>query len=94
VTTAQPRTGRPSPWLLPDDGVIDPIAIDLTVRGARRVPLTRTERRLVAAVILAGGGTAYQIATRLHVSTTTARRYVRDLTGPAAPTGTTKGHAA
>jgi hypothetical protein len=57
---------------LADDGIIDPIAIELAARGARPVALTRAERQLAAAAILARGGTPYVIASRLHVSGTTA----------------------
>jgi DNA-binding NarL/FixJ family response regulator len=57
---------------LADDGIIDPVAVDLAARGTRAVALTRTERQLAAAVILARGGTTYHIAVRLHVSGTTA----------------------
>jgi hypothetical protein len=58
--------------VLADDGIIDLIAVELAVRGARTVTLTRTERQLAAACILARGGTAYAISKRLHVSGTTA----------------------
>jgi len=58
---------------LADDGIIDLIAVELAARGARAVALTRAERQLAAAHILARGGTPYQISKRLHVSGTTAR---------------------
>jgi DNA-binding CsgD family transcriptional regulator len=58
--------------VLADDGIIDPIAVNLAARGARPVALTRAERQLAAAAILAYGGTTYHIAQRLHVSGTTA----------------------
>ena len=57
---------------LADDGIIDLIAVDIAVRGARTVALTRAERQLAAAWILARGGTPYLISKRLHVSGTTA----------------------
>jgi hypothetical protein len=38
----------------------------------RTVALTRPERQLAAAAILARGGTPYQISKRLHISGTTA----------------------
>jgi hypothetical protein len=67
-------TGRPSRrrLIFADDGIIDPIAVELAARGTRQVALTRTERLLAATAILARGGTPYLIATRLHVSGTTA----------------------
>jgi hypothetical protein len=58
--------------VLADDGIIDPIAVELAARGARTVALTRAERQLAAARILGCGGTAYFISKRLHVSGTTA----------------------
>lgn len=60
-------------WLLPEDGIIDPIAIDLAARGIRPVALTPAERRIAAAFILATGGTPTTIAKRLHMAHSTAR---------------------
>ena len=65
----------PSAWrrfVLADDGIIDPIAIEIAARGIRPVALTPAERQLAAARILARGGTPNQICQRLHVSWTTA----------------------
>ncbi len=59
-------------WALPDDGIIDPVAVEIAASGARRVALTRTERQLAAARILASGGTPYVISERLRVSGATA----------------------
>ena len=56
-----------------DDGIIDPITMELAAHGARTVALTRAERHLAAARILAWGGTADVICKRLHVGETTAR---------------------
>ncbi len=67
--TARPARRR---LVLADDGIIDPIAVEIAARGARPVALTRAERQLAAARILARGGTPYLISKRLHVSGTTA----------------------
>jgi len=67
--TAQPARRR---LTLADDGIIDLIAVELAARGKRTVALTRTERQLAAAAILARGGTPYLVSKRLHVSGTTA----------------------
>jgi hypothetical protein len=67
VTT--PRARR---LVLANDGIIDPIAVEIAARGARTVALTRAERQLAAARILVHGGTAYVISKRLHVSGPTA----------------------
>ncbi|QKG27301.1 hypothetical protein [Actinomadura verrucosospora] len=61
------------PLVLPEDGIVDPIAIEIAASGARPVALTQTERVLAAARILAAGGSRNDIATRLHVSGNTAR---------------------
>ena len=61
--------GRPvTQWLIPDDGIIDPVAVEIMAAGARRVRLTVPERRAAAALILARGGTANDIAARLHIA--------------------------
>lgn len=63
-----------SQWLLPDDGIIDPVAVEIAAAGTRRVRLTLPERRFAAALILARGGTANDISARLHVNGQVARR--------------------
>lgn len=63
-------------WLLPDDGIIDPVAVEITAAGTRRVRLTAPERRAAATLILARGGTVTDIERRLHVSNWTAARMV------------------
>jgi hypothetical protein len=55
---------------LADDGIIDLIVVEIATRGMRTVALTRAERQLAAARILARGGTAYVISKRLHVNRT------------------------
>ena len=39
------------PWTLPEDGILDPIAIELAARGIRPVALTPVERITAAARI-------------------------------------------
>jgi len=58
---------RVTQWLIPDDGIIDPVAVEIMAAGARRVRLSLPERRAAAALILARGGTANDIAARLHI---------------------------
>ncbi|TDD62805.1 hypothetical protein [Actinomadura rubrisoli] len=74
-----PDLGRPSPWVLPEDGIVDPIAVEIAATGARRVALTRTERLLAAARILAAGHPCTEISRRLHVSGHTARTLAAQL---------------
>jgi hypothetical protein len=62
----------PHTQVFADDGIIDPIAIEIAARGTRPVALTRAERQLAAAQILTRGGTPYLISKRLRVSGSTA----------------------
>ncbi|MEV5747167.1 hypothetical protein AB0L00_05060 [Actinoallomurus sp. NPDC052308] len=80
--SGQPVARRRTARLLPEDGILDPIAIDLAARGIRPVALTPTERRLAAARILAAGGTATTLARRLRTSHTTARALINEITHP------------
>jgi hypothetical protein len=68
-----------SRWTLPEDGITDELAIEIAARGIRPVRLTRTERRLAAARILAAGGTPYLISKRLHISSQTAHALADEL---------------
>jgi hypothetical protein len=70
---------KPGEWIIPEDGIIDAIAVQIAASGQRRVKLTRTERRLAAALILACGGNAYQVHKRLGVSSSTAHALVASL---------------
>ncbi len=81
-TTARTQAVRrpsPSPWLLPDDGIIDELAVAIAAAGIRPVALTPAERRLAAERILARGGHAGQIATRLRMSPTAAVALAADI---------------
>ena len=46
-TPAPETTGRK--WVIPDDGIIDPIAVEIAASGKRPVRLTLPERRAAAA---------------------------------------------
>jgi hypothetical protein len=78
--TGQRNAFRRPVWLLPEDGVIDPVAIDLAARGIRSVALTPRERRIAAALILTAGGTPNTIAKRLHMAHTNARALAEQIT--------------
>ncbi len=74
VPAAWPRPRGPrSPWVLPEDGITDPVAVELAARGVRPVALTPGERAEVVAAVLAGGGTVSLAARRLRCSYGTAR---------------------
>jgi hypothetical protein len=74
-------------WVIPDDGIIDPIAVEIAASGERIVRLTRAERRAVTARILAEGGTAATIATRLRMQYAAARVLAASIGGTAGPAG-------
>jgi hypothetical protein len=63
-----------SRWVLADDGIIDPIAVEIAARGTRAVALTAPERQAAAARILARGGTPHLVSKWLRVSGTTAAK--------------------
>jgi len=67
--------------VLPDDGIVDDIAVEIAASGARPVALTRTERLRAAALILARGGRPYVVSKRLRVSGATALALARLLAG-------------
>jgi hypothetical protein len=69
MTACQPRGDA---WMLPDDGIIDQVAVEIAAKGERRVALTAPERRAAAEMILASGGTVRDIAERLCMSDTAA----------------------
>lgn len=54
--------------LLPEDGVIDPVAVDIAVRAVRPVALTRRERDLAARRLLDAGTPPSVIARRLRMN--------------------------
>ena len=79
IAPCQSNVPQRAVWLLPEDGIVDPLAIDLAARGVRAVALTPTERRIAAALILAAGGTPNTIAKRLHMAHSNARALAAQL---------------
>ncbi|MFI6603743.1 hypothetical protein ACIBHX_46570 [Nonomuraea sp. NPDC050536] len=65
-------------WTLPEDGIIDDIAVELAARG-KPAALTKTERRLAAERIIAAGHGPVELAERLHLSGATANALYADL---------------
>lgn len=55
--------------VLPEDQIVDEIAVNLAASGERPVRLTATERELAAEKIMNEGGGPGVIAERLHMST-------------------------
>lgn len=71
-----PVTGlaRICPARLADDGIVDPIAVEIAAKGTRPVQLTETERLLAAALLLESGASLSLVAYRLRMGFDTARR--------------------
>jgi hypothetical protein len=58
----------PENWQLPDDGVVDLVAVDVAARGLRPVELTETERRAAVELLLKRGGTRTLASYRLRMN--------------------------
>ena len=85
VTT---RAAPHAAMLLPDDGLIDEVAVSIAVSGARRVRLTPPERDLAARLMIARGADVAELAAHLGTSTAAAGRLIKALgyrLGPACP---------
>lgn len=65
---------------LPEDGVVDLLAVDLAVAGERPVRLTPTEQQMAARRIIDAGGSRAAIARHLHITQTRADRLFFALT--------------
>lgn len=66
-------------WKIPDDGDIDETAIEITVKGQRRVRLTETEVLIAARQIRDNGGTAETLQKHTGMSYRHARRIMVQL---------------
>jgi hypothetical protein len=66
-----PRTARN---MLPDDGLIDEVAVTLAVTGARVVALTPAERDLAVHRMIARGADVAELAAHLGTSYAAASR--------------------
>ena len=76
-TAGRPRQHKIDLWLLPDDGLVDMLAVRVAANGYRPVRLTRTERKLAALQILEHGGKAADLYERLSLtSLSAAKSYV------------------
>jgi hypothetical protein len=54
-------------WLLPDDGIVDEVAVNVAAHGIRKVRLTAKERLLAATEIMFWGGSNLDVITRLQL---------------------------
>jgi hypothetical protein len=73
-------SGRHNPWLLPEDGITDQVAIARAVSGEGcPVAMTPHERELAIHGIVAAGGGCTEIALALGTSSPHASRFARAL---------------
>ncbi|MDR1077383.1 MAG: hypothetical protein LBL55_01695 [Propionibacteriaceae bacterium] len=74
------RLGRSGPRFrpLPDDGILDDVAIDRAMAG-ERLPLTRAEAETVARALGAAGRSAPDIAALLGCGQTTVKKWWRSV---------------
>ena len=63
---------RNDPNWLPEDGVFDPIAVDIAALGLRVVRMTDAERMAAAKRILAQGGNSGTLMTRIGITNSQA----------------------
>lgn len=66
-------------WLIPEDGIIDPVAIAVATAGTRLVRLTPAERELAVHRIIANGGAVAELAAHLGISLVNAVRLAHSL---------------
>jgi hypothetical protein len=80
------RPGRNDLYLIPEDGVIDMIAVDIAASGIRPVRLTDRERMLAARRILAAGGMTATLMRRLRLTSLyQAQQFVARVNGSEPP---------
>jgi hypothetical protein len=75
---------EPDPNLLPEDGIIDEVAVEAAIYGIPRVSgqplrLTQKERELAGALILARGGTEETLRARLYLPSARSARELFEL---------------
>jgi hypothetical protein len=63
--------------LLAEDGIIDPVAVEVAAAGLRDVRLTPAEQKLAAARIMATTGKLAVVCYRLRISASTAARLIQ-----------------
>lgn len=87
------QVAEPDPNLLPEDGIVDDIAVDAAISGTPRMRgqplrLTQRERELAGAVILAMGGTEDTLRAHLYLpSGRVARELIEAIKSPQGDTG-------
>ena len=73
-------SGRPQPWLLPEDGIIDQVAVARAVSGEScPVAMTPAERDIAIRGIVRAGGGCIEVAAALGTSQGHASLLIRAL---------------
>jgi Homeodomain-like domain len=65
--------------LLPEDGIIDPVAVHIAVHGIRKIAMTHRERVEAVRQMLQRGDSIREICDHLHVPPATAREILDEL---------------
>lgn len=66
-----------SPWLIPEDGIVDDIAVEVAVSGARRVRLTPTEHCLAVEQMVRQGSSIKEIARHIGMADINVKDLIR-----------------
>lgn len=75
----------PGSELMPDDGIVDELAIELMLRGDRRVRLTREERIRAALILLEQGHDEKHVRYRLRLSPSVSKALMTEVYERLAP---------
>ncbi len=65
--------------VLPEDGIIDNVAVQITVSGSRKVALTQRERLEATRLMLLQGASIREMCDHLHVQPKVVRQLLDDL---------------
>jgi hypothetical protein len=75
----KPSHSRRQTILLPEDGIIDPVAVYIAVHGIRKIAMTHRERVEAVRQMLLRGDSIREMCDHLHVPPDTARKILDEL---------------
>ena len=75
----KPSQSRRQTILLPEDGIVDPVAVYIAVHGIRKIAMTHRERLEAVRQMLLHGDSIRDICDHLHVPPATAREILDEL---------------
>jgi hypothetical protein len=75
----KPSHSRRQTILLPEDGIIDPVAVHIAVHGIRKIAMTHRERVEAVRQMLLRGDSIREMCDHLHVPPATAREILDEL---------------